>query len=218
MNFNKHSELEGLHAILGPSSYHWLNADEEKIRQRYQNSFATTIGTTTHELAKKLIDKQMKLNKSDRHLFLFYLLDAGIPRELINTEFIFPNLSHYVNDAIGFRMTPEQILYYSENCFGTADSISFRNNLLRIHDLKTGTTPASMKQLEIYAALFCLEYKIRPGDIGMELRLYQSRFDDDGSILDEVVVHTPAADDILPIMDKIVVSDKWISKVKEEGN
>lgn len=63
-------------------------------------------------------------------------------------------MNMYVNDAISFRMVPEQILFYSENCFGTADTIVFRNGTLRIHDLKTGVVPAHMEQLEIYAALF----------------------------------------------------------------
>ena len=113
----------------------------------------------------------------------------------------------YVNDAIGYRMTPEQVLYYSENCFGTADSISFKDNLLRIHDLKTGVTPAHMEQLEIYAALFCLEYKIKPADIDIELRIYQS---------DDILVFNPTVEDIVPIMDKIITSDKIISEIKEE--
>ena len=114
----------------------------------------------------------------------------------------------YVNDAIGFKMQPEQVLYYSDNCFGTADAFIFRNYLLRIHDLKTGVTPAHMEQLEIYAALFCLEYNKKPGEIEMELRIYQNN---------EIVVHHPTADDILPIMDKIVTFDKIIEKLKMEG-
>jgi hypothetical protein len=36
----------------------------------------------------------------------------------------------YVNDAIGYQMTPEQPIYYSENCVGTADAISFKNDFL----------------------------------------------------------------------------------------
>ena len=79
-------------------------------------------------------------------------------------------------------MTTEVCLFYSINAFGTADAISFRNNTLRIHDLKNGRTPASIKQLEIYAALFCLEYSFNPRDIDIELRLYQ---------LDEVLVENP---------------------------
>ena len=116
-------------------------------------------------------------------------------------------LNMYVNDAIGYRMTPEQILYYSDNCFGTADAISFRNGLLRIHDLKTGTTPASVAQLEIYAALFCLEYNCKPSDIDMELRIYQS---------DDVTVFEPEADDIQSIMDKIIYFDRLINEIKME--
>jgi hypothetical protein len=62
-----------------------------------------------------------------------------------------------------------------------------------------------MEQLEIYAALFCLEYNKRPGDIDMELRIYQNN---------EILIHQPEADDILPIMDKIMSFDKLIEKLK----
>ena len=64
-----------------------------------------------------------------------------------------------------------------------------------------------MEQLEIYAALFCLEYKIKPGDIDMELRLYQS---------DEVLYHKPTVEDIAPIMDKIITFDKIINRIREQ--
>lgn len=104
-------------------------------------------------------------------------------------------------------MTPEQILFYSDNCFGTADAIAFRGDLLRIHDLKTGAIPAHMEQLEVYAALFCLEYKVKPADIRMELRLYQS---------DDILVANPTVEDIAPIMDKIITFDKIINKIKEQ--
>jgi hypothetical protein len=114
-------------------------------------------------------------------------------------------LNMYVNDAIGFKMETEQTLYYSENCFGTADAISFKQNILRIHDLKTGTTPASVIQLEIYTALFCLEYNINPNDIEIELRLYQN---------DEVIIHDPVRENILYIMQKIIDFDKEIDKMK----
>jgi len=115
-----------------------------------------------------------------------------------------------VNDAIGFKMTPEQKLVYSYNCFGTADAISFRNNVLRIHDFKSGEQPASMNQLEVYAALFCHEYDVRPRDIKIELRLYQSN---------EVLIHEPSPHDIERIMDKMVIFDRRIEMIKsgEEG-
>lgn len=113
----------------------------------------------------------------------------------------------YVNDAIGYLMDPEVVLYYSDNCFGTADAISFRNNLLRIHDLKTGEIPAHIEQLEIYAALFCLEYAYDPHDIEIELRIYQNN---------EVGVCHPDPDEIKTIMNKIVECDKIINSVREE--
>lgn len=183
MNFNKHSNLEGQHAFLGASKYHWINYSDEKVAESYSKFLATQKGTVLHEFAAKCIQLGQKLPKSHK------------------------TLNMYVNDAIGFRLMPEQILYYSENCFGTADAIGFRNGLLRIHDLKTGVIPAHMEQLEIYAALFCLEYKIKPAEIEMELRIYQS---------DEILYHKPTVEDILPIMDRIITSDKIISKIKAE--
>lgn len=185
MNFNKHFSLEGKHAFLGASKYHWINYDEDKVAEAYSRYQAAQKGTELHEFAAQCIRLGQKLPRSHK------------------------TLNMYVNDAIGYHMVPEQILYYSENCFGTADSIIFRNDLLRIHDLKTGMIPAHMEQLEIYSALFCLEYRIKPADIDIELRLYQS---------DDILVHNPTAEDIVPIMDKIITFDKIISKIKtEEG-
>ena len=117
----------------------------------------------------------------------------------------------YVNDAIGFRMKPEQVLYFSMNCFGTADSISYddRTGFLRIHDLKTGETPAHMEQLMIYAALFCLEYNKKPEELsGIELRIYQS---------DQVIIYTPEPEEVAGIMGKIVIFDKRINQLKLEN-
>ena len=113
----------------------------------------------------------------------------------------------YVNDAIGYRMTSEQILYYSDNCFGTADTISFHRNKLRVHDLKTGVTQTSEHQLEVYAALFCLEYHVRPFDIETELRIYQN---------DEVRIYEADPDVLVHIMDRIVTFNKRIESIKAE--
>ena len=181
MNWNKHFALEGRHAFLSASQYHWLNYSEDKLKDRYYNWKAAERGTEIHAIAAKLIDMGIKLPKNHQ------------------------TLNMYVNDGIGYKMTTEQILYFSENCFGTADSISFEKDFLRIHDLKTGVTPAHIEQLEIYAALFCLEYSIKPGEIGMELRLYQN---------DDKIIFEPTAEDILPIMDKIITSDRIISQIK----
>jgi hypothetical protein len=117
-------------------------------------------------------------------------------------------LNNYVNDAIRYRMKPEVLLLYSFNCFGTADAISFRKNVLRIHDLKTGISKASIKQLLVYAALFCLEYDVRPGEIEVELRLYQN---------DDVEEYFPEPKEIVDIMDKIVRFSKMIDEMREEA-
>ena len=183
MIFNKHSALEGQHAFLGASKYHWINYDESKVAESYSKFLATQKGTELHDFAAKCISLGQKLPKSQK------------------------TLNMYVNDAIGFKMVPEQPLFYSENCFGTTDAITFRNRMLRIHDLKTGVIPAHMEQLEIYAALFCLEYKIKPADIEMELRIYQNN---------QILYENPTAETIVPIMDKIITFDKVIKKIKEQ--
>ena len=124
-------------------------------------------------------------------------------------------MAKYVNDAIGFKMDPEVPLYYSDNFFGTTDAINFRNHpdkesefkyFLRIHDLKTGKIPAKLRQLEVYAAFFFLEYKIKPEETEMELRIYQNN---------EVFIDTPNGSEIAPIMDKIIYFDKIINEMKE---
>ena len=183
MIFNDHSRYEGQHAFLGASKYHWINYDEVKVASAYTNFLATQKGTELHEFAAQCIRLGQKLPKLKK------------------------TLNMYVNDAIGFRMTPEQILFYSPNCFGTADAISFRDGYLRIHDYKSGVVPAHMEQLEIYNALFCLEYRVKPTEIHTELRLYQSN---------EVLFHNPEPDDIFRIMDKIVRFDKVISGLREQ--
>lgn len=183
MVFRNHKNLEGQHAILGASKYSWVNYNDEKMIQVYHGLQAAKQGTELHDLAAKCIRLGQRLPKSNK------------------------TICRYVNDAIGYRMTPEQVLYFSENCFGTADAICFRDDLLRIHDLKTGTMPCKMTQLEIYAALFCLEYRIKPSDIQMELRIYQN---------DDVLVHSPTVENILPLMDKIQNFDRIINDLKME--
>lgn len=185
MNFNKHSDIVGQHAFLGASKFHWLNYDDDKLVQSYLSSLAVQKGTELHELACRLITLGVKLPRTKSTLNL------------------------YVNDAIAYRLTPEQPLYFSRNCFGTADAISFneKDRFLRIHDLKTGITPAHMEQLEIYAALFCLEYHRQPTDLGMELRIYQNN---------EVLIHSPKGEDIDSIMRLIIRFDGKIEKLRTE--
>ena len=185
MNFNKHSLFEGQHAFLGASKYHWINYDESKLVESYSNYMAAQRGTELHEFAAQCIRLGQKLPKSQK------------------------TLNMYVNDAIGFRMTPEQVLYYSDNVFGTTDAISFRGNTLRIHDYKSGYIPAHMEQLRIYMALFCLDYQQDPNKISSELRIYQN---------DDVMIENPDPQEIEYIMNKIRVFDGIINRLKvEEG-
>ena len=186
MQFNRHTNLSGLHAPFSPSQSSWLRYDDEKATEVYNNKKAAELGTRLHAWAAETINLKIKQPRSNK------------------------TISAYVNDAIGFRMDTEVVLFYSERFFGTADAISFRNGVLRIHDLKTGTSGKienHMEQLEIYAALFCLEYRVKPGDIEIELRVYKN---------DEVLVHNPTVEDIAPIMDKIIHLDKLLQNIENQ--
>lgn len=179
MQFNVHHRLNGLHAPFSASSPSWIRYSDEKALEVYANRRAKEMGTILHKWAKDTIDLKIKQPRSSKTIY------------------------EYVNDAIGFKMDTEVVLYYSDRFFGTADAISYRKGELRIHDLKTGKNPAHMEQLMIYAALFCLEYKIKPGEIKkIELRIYQN---------DEIVICNPEADEILPIMDRIQHLDKILA-------
>ncbi|MBR5862159.1 MAG: DUF2800 domain-containing protein [Bacteroidales bacterium] len=182
MNWNRHFELEGRHAPFSASQSSWLRYDDDKLLTRYSKIQAAAYGTRLHAWAKETIDLRLRQPEI---------------RKTINM---------YVNDAIGFNMKTEVVLYYSKYFFGTADTICFRNNFLRIHDLKTGEHSASMEQLKVYAALFCLEYRIKPSDIQIELRIYQN---------DRVHVEQPTAEEIIGIMEKIVHNTKILEKYEE---
>ncbi len=186
MIFKEHYDLRGKHAFLSASKYHWINYDEEKLISSYENALAAQRGTELHELAQMAIQHGVKFARSKK------------------------TLNMYVNDSIGFRMTPEQVLYYSPFCFGTADAISFdeKKRLLRIFDYKSGSTPASMNQLKVYAAIFCLEYGFKPYEIDMELRIYQ---------LDDIVIEEGDPDEIQQIMEKIIIFDKLLEKQEVGG-
>jgi hypothetical protein len=184
MIFNEHSRLVGQHAFLSASGYHWINYEPEKLAERWLNAQAAQRGTELHAFACQAIRLGIRLPKTNR------------------------TLNAYVNDAIGYRMVPEQVLFYSPNCFGTPDTLGFEKNLLRVHDLKTGQIPGSMHQPEIYAAMFCLEYNYKPGEIGIELRIYQN---------DEVQVSNPDVDVIAHIMSKIIVFDQMIEDFQLKG-
>lgn len=189
MNWNTHFSLKGTHAFLSPSQSSWVNDSDERLRERYTNHQAIKRGTELHSFAEIAIKHGIRQPESDITLY------------------------KYINDGIDFRMDPEVVLYGSKWCYGTADTISFRIEpdisrdlpTLRIHDLKTGKHPAKLMQLEVYAALFCLEYQYRPDEMAMILRIYQN---------DDIFELMPTAEDIVPIMDKIMRFTEIIESIE----
>lgn len=182
MLFNPHPTLPDKHAFLSPSSYHWLNYDDQKLEARFHTVVAARRGVDLHKLAHDAIRLKVPFAGSNKAL------------------------AEYVKDGIRYDMLCEQPLYYSDNCFGTPDTICFRRRKLRIHDLKTGITSVSMKQLEVYDALFCLEYGVDPFSIEHELRIYQR---------DDVSVFNPPPELIASHMETIVHANQVVEEIKE---
>ena len=182
MRFNEHSDLAGRHAFLSASKYHWIRYGPDKLAEVFKNAQAARRGTELHAFAHHAISLGIKLPSGNQ------------------------TLNNYVNDALGFRMNTEQVLYYSDNCYGTADAIVFKDNFLRVHDLKTGADGGSFDQLLIYVALFCLEYGVKPGHIEIELRIYHN---------DEIRILVPELEDVVQVMSTIIRFDHMIENMKE---
>lgn len=180
MRFNDHSRLAGRHAFLSASKYHWIRYSEDKLVETFKKAMTAQRGTELHAFAHTAIRLGIRMPGNGK------------------------TLSLYINDAIGYKMVSEQPLYYSENCFGTPDTMGFRRNKLRIHDLKNGTTKCSFDQLKVYAAMFCLEYKYKPHEIEIELRIYQN---------DEILVFEGIPEEIAEIMETIVNFDQKIDNI-----
>lgn len=204
MDWNVHKNVEGRHAFLSPSQYSWIRKSDSELKDAKLNSYATTIGTLVHNYAETCIRFKEELCDSDIRMVRLDLLRNGIPAEAIDIQFIFPTLMRYVNDSIAFGMDPEVVLYYSDNCFGTTDAIQFRRKHLRIHDLKTGLSPAKIDQLMIYAALFYLEYGYKPESIHTELRIYQAG---------DILLCEPSAAEVREVMGAIVNADRVLSEM-----
>lgn len=210
MNWNNHYKLEGKHALLGASKSGWINDEDDQFRQRVVSYYASTIGTLLHEIAKKYISHGFKMHKYDKSSIVLDLIDSGIPERIIDIldfDLMFINLMAYVNDAVGYRLSPEVLLYYSDRSFGTADTIGYfdKDKILRVHDLKTGKTPAKIEQLLIYAAWCCLEYKLKPEDLnGTDLRIYQ---------LGEVLIHQPSPEELRFFMNRIQQRDQDVCNI-----
>jgi hypothetical protein len=182
MEWKNYSHLSGSHAFLSPSRHHWLNYTNEKLILTYRNHRKAALGTKYHALASDLINLAVRLPSTPA------------------------SLNSFVNDAIGFKMSSEVLLYYSPNSYGTVDAISFYDGVLRIHDLKTGVTPGSMNQLMIYAALFCLDYSLRPDEITtIVLRIYQEG---------EIIEYEPTVEEVFDVTRKLIEADKILKSIE----
>lgn len=182
MRFKNHYSVEGKHAFLGASKCHWVNYDMEKMERIFENQFAAILGSRKHVWAAEAIRLGLRQKENNQ------------------------TLNAYINDAIRFRMTPEVILYFNEDFFGTADAASFNKGILRIHDLKTGVHPGDIRQIKIYFVLFCLEYDVNPYDIEMIGRIYQS---------DEIFEFIGDPKEIRDLMSKAKLFTKRIEELRE---
>jgi len=190
MFWKNHADIEGRHATLSASKYHWIRYNDDKIVDTYMTRLDAMKGTQLHELAKHLIEMKVKLPDTTA------------------------TLNQYVNDCIGLRLSPEVMLVASANAFGTADAIGYRKipgqnrYKLIIADLKTGVHEASFDQLLIYVVFFCIEYKVDIMTIDVELRIYQN---------DEVRIFEPQLDDIIPIRERLLSADAIIDRMRAEA-
>lgn len=220
MSWNEYSELRGQHALFSPSQPSWLNYDIDTFIEKLKNKYKASLGTELHawaaiqiELGNKISNKRELMRSFKSYIYQKYYseiygLSAFGEKLLKNMKYVpaesYATVIGYINDAISFKMKPEERLRYSENFFGTADAIKDLGDTLIIFDLKTGTASPHVEQLLIYAALYCLANSKNPEQMNFELRLYQGN---------DIFVATPSAEDIRPIMETIVEFDKIMNRL-----
>lgn len=179
--WNDHWKLKGKHSEFSPSSPAWINYDETKLVNVHINKEKKELGTRLHEFASEAI--QLKRKQSTA-------------KDTVNI---------FINDSIKLNMASEKTLYYSDAFFGTSDAIKLEGGKLLIFDLKTGEHKADYRQLDIYAALFCLEYGYDPRDLEIEERIYQ---------FNTFTVNVPDQNYIVDLMERIVRFDQVLEQYK----
>jgi hypothetical protein len=65
-----------------------------------------------------------------------------------------------------------------------------------------------MEQLMAYAAFYCLEYRVKPKDLDIELRIYQN---------DEIAILKPEVIDIQKIMEQAIRANKIALKLRGQA-
>lgn len=217
-----HPELKpGQHAILAPSTYK-AGREPTKVLKNYCSRYATDIGTALHALAQKRIDRHERLSPElAKDWIVNTLLDANIPREVINPELYWANLMNYVNDAIGFGMLTEIPVKYSDRSFGWIDAFTYdpSTRTVRIHDYKSGFTKINEEQTLNYVALWALEYekywKLDLRKTNYILHIYKSEIDENGNVIPTIIDLSPSPERVMAQVDAYKRDDLLIKDFME---
>lgn len=218
------------HAPFPPSQPSWVRYTDAQVIEAFKNKYRSDIGTEIHEWASHQIilgSKPSGIREVERgvktHIYEKYMVDtskAYDPR--VGSIFLdhlrylpgeaYLSVKMFVCDSIGFRMESEQKLSVSKVIEGTADAVRFypKDNLLRISDLKTGSRPAKIEQVFIYAALYCYENRLDPLKTNFEARIYQNG---------EIYIEQPTGEEIKSLLNTILHINEVVSKFERgEGS
>lgn len=224
------SSTSTLHAPFPPSQPSWVRYTDAQVIEAFKNKYRSDIGTEIHEWASHQIilgSKPSGIREVERgvktHIYEKYMVDTSKtydPR--VGSIFLdhlrylpgeaYLSVKMFVCDSIGFRMESEQKLSVSKVIEGTADAVRFypKDNLLRISDLKTGSRPAKIEQVFIYAALYCYENRLDPLKTNFEARIYQNG---------EIYIEQPTGEEIKSLLNTILHINEVVSKFERgEGS
>lgn len=224
---NSHPELkDGFHTPIAPSSYK-ADRPPEKILRNYISSFSTEIGTALHALAQRRINEHRKVTIDIiGDLITTALLDAKVPREVIDPSLYSGNLMNYINSCIDMGMLPEVKVKYTDNCAGTIDAFLYEENrrVLHIWDYKSGYSPINEEQTVNYAALVFLEYqnqwRMDIDKTQFDLRVYKTLITDpEGNSIPPTpgVIDIPADSARVRKQIASIIKDERIIRDAQEG-
>lgn len=211
------------HAPFPPSQPSWVRYTDAQVIEAFKNKYRSDIGTEIHEWASHQIilgSKPSGIREVERgvktHIYEKYMVDTSkVYDPRVGSIFLdhlrylpgeaYLSVKMFVCDSIGFRMESEQKLSVSKVIEGTADAVRFypKDNLLRISDLKTGSRPAKIEQVFIYAALYCYENRLDPLKTNFEARIYQNG---------EIYIEQPTGEEIKSLLNTILHINEVVSK------
>lgn len=224
------SSMSISHAPFPPSQPAWLRYTDAQIIEAFKNKYRSDIGTEIHEWASHQIilsSKPSGIREVERgvktHIYEKYMVETSKCYDPeVGSTFLehlrylpgdaFLSAKLFICDSIGFRMESEQKLSVSKIIEGTADAVRYypKENLLRVSDLKTGSRPAKIEQVFVYAALYCYENRLDPLKTNFETRIYQNG---------EVYIEHPSGDVISNALNISLHLDEVVEKFRRgEGN